>query len=84
MNFDWDPEKNEKLKRERDISFEEIAFNLGEGNLWKIESQKKKLPASADIFHSHKRLRLLGSLRSRRSNHFSEDRISKSESDERV
>ena len=38
MNFDWDPEKNEKLKRERGISFEEIVFNLGEGRLWKIES----------------------------------------------
>ena len=38
VNFDWDPEKNEKLKRERGISFEEIAFFLGEGRLWKIES----------------------------------------------
>lgn len=38
MNFDWDPDKNEKLKTERGISFEEIVFNLGEGALWKIES----------------------------------------------
>ena len=38
VNFDWDPEKNEKLKRERCVSFEEIAFFLGEGRLWKIES----------------------------------------------
>lgn len=38
MNFDWDPDKNEKLKKERSISFEEIVFNLGEGKLWKIES----------------------------------------------
>ena len=42
MNFDWDPKKNEKLKKERGISFEEIAFNLGEGNLWKIESHYNK------------------------------------------
>ena len=38
VEFDWDPEKNEKLKRERGISFEELAFQLGEGKLWKIES----------------------------------------------
>lgn len=38
MNFDWDPEKNEKIKKERGISFEEIVFHLGEGSLWKIES----------------------------------------------
>lgn len=37
-SFDWDPKKNEKLKAERGISFEEIAFHLGEGNLWKVES----------------------------------------------
>jgi uncharacterized DUF497 family protein len=42
VNFDWDPKKNEKLKKERGISFEEIAFNLGEGNLWKIESHYNK------------------------------------------
>lgn len=38
VSFDWDPEKNEKLKKERGISFEEIAYFLGEGRLWKIES----------------------------------------------
>lgn len=34
--FEWDPEKNEKLKKERGISFEEIAFLLGEGRLWAV------------------------------------------------
>lgn len=38
MNFDWNPEKNEELKRERGISFEEIVFLLGEERLWKIEN----------------------------------------------
>ncbi|MCH8475592.1 MAG: hypothetical protein LAT55_10245 [Opitutales bacterium] len=38
MEFDWNPEKNEKIKRERGVSFEEIVFCLGEGKLWKIES----------------------------------------------
>ena len=36
MIFDWDPEKNEKLKRERGISFEEITLLLGAGNVWAI------------------------------------------------
>ena len=36
MTFDWDPEKNEKLKRERGISFEEIALLLGVGSVWAI------------------------------------------------
>jgi len=34
--FEWDPEKNEKIKRERGISFEEIALLLGDGRLWPI------------------------------------------------
>ncbi|MEI6819964.1 MAG: toxin [Verrucomicrobiota bacterium] len=36
MIFDWDPEKNEKIKRERGISFEEIALLLGAGRLWAV------------------------------------------------
>ena len=36
MKFDWDPEKNEQLKKERGISFEEIALLLGSGFLWKV------------------------------------------------
>ena len=35
MNFDWDPEKNEWLKENRGISFEEIALLLSNGILWK-------------------------------------------------
>lgn len=35
MRFEWNPEKNEWLKRERDISFEEIVFHLAEGDVWK-------------------------------------------------
>ena len=36
MIFEWDPEKNGKLKMERGISFEEIAFLLGSGCLWAV------------------------------------------------
>ena len=35
MNFDWDPEKNEWLKENRGISFEEISLLLSNGVLWK-------------------------------------------------
>lgn len=36
MKFEWDPEKNERLKRERNISFEKIIFHLSQGDIWKI------------------------------------------------
>ena len=36
VKFDWDPEKNEQLKKERGISFEEIALLLGAGHLWAV------------------------------------------------
>ena len=36
VKFDWDPEKNEKLKAERGISFEDITLLLGSGQLWAI------------------------------------------------
>ena len=36
MIFDWDPEKNEKIKRERGVSFVEIALLLGAGRVWAV------------------------------------------------
>ena len=46
MKFDWSPEKNERLKKERNISFEEIALLLAKGILWKAveHPNKKKYP----------------------------------------
>lgn len=35
VKFDWNPEKNEQLKAEGNISFEQILFHLSEGDLWK-------------------------------------------------
>ena len=35
MRYDWNPEKNELIKRERNISFEEIVFHLSQGDIWK-------------------------------------------------
>ncbi len=36
MKFEWDSEKNEWLKKERNISFEKIIFHLSQGDVWKI------------------------------------------------
>ena len=36
MKFEWDAEKNEWLKKERGISFEQIIFHLSQGDLWKM------------------------------------------------
>lgn len=34
MKYEWNPEKNEWLKKNRNISFEQIIFHLGQGDLW--------------------------------------------------
>jgi len=36
MKYEWDPTKNEWLKKERAISFERVVFHLSQGNVWKI------------------------------------------------
>jgi uncharacterized DUF497 family protein len=36
MRYEWNPEKNEQLKRERGVSFEQVLFHLSEGDVWKI------------------------------------------------
>jgi len=34
MKYEWDPEKNVWLKTNRNISFEQIIFHLGQGDIW--------------------------------------------------
>jgi uncharacterized DUF497 family protein len=36
VKFSWNPKKNEWLKKERKISFEEISLYLGDGKVWKV------------------------------------------------
>jgi len=36
MKYEWDPQKNERLKAERKISFEKIVFHLARGDVWKL------------------------------------------------
>lgn len=43
MKYDWNPDKNEKLKAERGISFEEIIFHLSQGDIWKTADHPDQL-----------------------------------------
>jgi uncharacterized DUF497 family protein len=36
MRYEWDPQKNEWLKAEKNISFETIVFHLSQGDVWKL------------------------------------------------
>jgi len=36
MKYEWNSKKNEQLKKERNISFEQIIFHLLQGDVWKI------------------------------------------------
>ena len=42
MRYEWNPEKNEWLKQERNISFEQIIFHLSQGDIWKIADHPDK------------------------------------------
>ena len=36
MKYDWNPDKNEWLKKYRNVSFEQIIFHLSRGDVWMI------------------------------------------------
>jgi hypothetical protein len=36
VRYEWNPDKNEWLKKERAISFEQVIFHLSRGDVWKI------------------------------------------------
>ena len=36
MKYDWNPDKNNWLKKNRNISFEQIIFHLSQGDIWMI------------------------------------------------
>jgi hypothetical protein len=54
MKYEWDPEKNEWLKVERDISFERILFHLALRRLGRYSNEFKitaiKLASMPDNF----------------------------------
>ena len=52
MKFEWNPKKNEWLKKERGISFEQIIFHLSQGDLWKVADHpdQEKYPGQRIYF----------------------------------
>ena len=52
MKFEWNPEKNKWLKKERNISFEQIIFHLSQGDIWKTSDHpdQKKYPGQKIYF----------------------------------
>ncbi len=40
--FAWSDEKNEQLKRDREISFEEVVFHIGRGDLLDVVEHPKQ------------------------------------------
>lgn len=46
IKFEWNSEKNEWLKKERNISFEQVIFHLLQGDIWKVADHpdQKKYP----------------------------------------
>ena len=48
MKYEWNPAKNEWLKRDRAISFEQVIFHFSQGDLLKIgdHPNQKKYPDS--------------------------------------
>ena len=40
--FTWDPEKNQKLKAERGVSFEEVVFHIERGDLLDVLEHPRK------------------------------------------
>jgi len=52
MKYDWNPEKNEWLKKERKVSFEEVIFHLSQGDVWKVADHpdQKECPGQKIYF----------------------------------
>jgi len=52
MKYEWSPEKNEWLKRERNLSFEQVVFHLSQGDVWKVADHpdQEKYPGQKIYF----------------------------------
>ena len=43
VKYEWNPQKNEWLKKERKISFEELIFHLSQGDVWKVSAHPDQI-----------------------------------------
>ncbi len=52
MRYEWNPAKNEEVKKERGISFEQIVFHLAQGDVWKTADHpdQRKYPGQQIYF----------------------------------
>ena len=52
MRYEWNPDKNEEVKKERHISFEQVVFHLSQGDVWKTADHpdQKKYPGQKIYF----------------------------------
>jgi hypothetical protein len=52
MYYEWNPDKNEWLKKARGISFEQVIFHLAQGDLWRIADHpnQEKYPGQKIYF----------------------------------
>lgn len=52
MRYEWSPAKNEWLKKERKLSFEQVVFHLAEGDVWKVSDHpnQKQYPGQRIYF----------------------------------
>ncbi len=52
MKYEWNPNKNEWLKTNRHISFEQIIFHLGRGEVWRVSDHpnQEKYPGQKLYF----------------------------------
>ena len=52
MKYEWNPGKNDWLKKERKLSFEQVVFHLSQGDVWKIADHpdQQKYPGQKIYF----------------------------------
>ena len=52
MKYEWRPENNDWLKKERKLSFEQVVFHLSQGDVWKVADHpdQKKDPGQKIYF----------------------------------
>ena len=52
MKYEWSPAKNEWLKTERELSFEDVVFHLTQGDVWRVADHpdQQKYPSQRIYF----------------------------------
>lgn len=52
MKYEWNPDKNVSLKKDRNISFEQVIFHLAQGDVWKVAEHpdQTKYPGQKNYF----------------------------------